>query len=146
MVDRLSDTPHGHLAETYPAVPESISRARKAVSALAARVGADGEALDAVRLAISEAVTNAVLYAYSGATGPIHVRARVTDGGLSVTVADEGEGFRPRLDRKGIGIGLAVIAEAADELAIATRPAGGTELQISFRGLAATAAQAAHAA
>jgi hypothetical protein len=49
---------------------------------------------------------------------------------------------RPRLDRKGIGIGLAVIAEAADEMAIGKRPAGGTEVQMSFevRPAAATAA------
>ena len=143
MVDRLPDAPHGHLAETYPAVPESISKARKAVSTLAAQAGADRRALDAVRLAVSEAVTNAVLYAYDGDTGPVHVRAAVTDRGLSVTVADEGDGVRPRLDRKGIGIGLAVIAEAADEVAIATRPAGGTELQMNFGALTARAANAA---
>ncbi|HLJ02821.1 MAG TPA: ATP-binding protein [Solirubrobacteraceae bacterium] len=135
----MPDTPHGHLAETYPAVPESISRARTAVSALAAQAGAGADALDAVRLATSEAVTNAVLYAYGDDVGPIHISATVTDRGLSVTVADEGDGVRPRLDRKGIGIGLAVIAEAADELAISSRPAGGTELQMSFGGWARAA-------
>lgn len=114
------------------AVPESVPEARNAVVALAARAGVDDEAVEAIRLATSEAVTNAVLYAYDGHSGPIYVSAAACETGMAVTVADEGGGVRPRLDRKGIGFGLALIAQAADELAITKRPGGGTELQMSF--------------
>jgi anti-sigma regulatory factor (Ser/Thr protein kinase) len=113
-------------------VPESIPEARRAVVELAIKAGADTEAVEAIRLATSEAVTNAVLYAYDGPPGPIHLTAAAVNGSIAVTVADEGAGVRPRLDRRGIGIGLALIAQAADELAIAKRPGGGTEIQMSF--------------
>ncbi len=117
---------------TFPAVPESVPRARQAVVDFAAEVGATDAQVDAIRLATSEALTNAVLHAYSGAPGLIYLHAALGRAGLSVTVADDGGGLHPRLDRKGMGIGLALIAEAAAELAILKRPAGGTELQMRF--------------
>lgn len=99
---------------------------------LAARAGASERAIEAIRLAISEAVTNAVRYAYEGVAGPIHLCAAVSERGLTVTVADEGRGVRPHLDRQGLGLGLALIADAADRVAIAKRSGGGTELQMLF--------------
>jgi serine/threonine-protein kinase RsbW len=135
LVDRSSYKTHGHLAETYPAIPESIPEARRAVGDFVARIGADERAVEAVRLATSEAVTNAVRYAYNGGDGPIHLRAAPFNGGVAITVADDGRGVRPRLDRKGLGLGLALIAQAADEVKISRRPGGGTELQITFETL-----------
>lgn len=133
MVDRSLASTASRLAETYPAVPESVAEARDAVVDLATKAGADEQSLDAIRLATSEAVTNAVLYAYhDGHPGPIHLSAAVSGDAVAVTVADEGGGVRPRLDRRGIGLGLAIIAQAANQLAISKRPGGGTELQMSF--------------
>jgi stage II sporulation protein AB (anti-sigma F factor) len=99
---------------------------------LARELGASGEALEAIRLATSEALTNAVLHAYDASPGDFHITAHPGPGTLVVTVADDGAGLRPRLDRRGTGIGLALIAQAADELAISKRPGGGTELRMRF--------------
>jgi stage II sporulation protein AB (anti-sigma F factor) len=118
--------------KSYPAVPESVPEARRAVVGLAAEVGATEEQVDAIRLATSEALTNAVIHAYEGSPGMIHVRAQADDGALSISVSDDGAGLHPRLDRRGMGLGLALIAEAADELAIHKRPTGGTELTMRF--------------
>jgi anti-sigma regulatory factor (Ser/Thr protein kinase) len=120
------------VAESFPAVPESVPRARQAVVGLAAKAGATAEQVDAIRLATSEALTNAVIHAYNGMPGMVHVRAALNRGDLSVTVSDDGAGLHPRLDRRGMGLGLALIAEAAQELAIQKRPAGGTELRMRF--------------
>jgi anti-sigma regulatory factor (Ser/Thr protein kinase) len=120
------------LAESYPAVPDSVPRARQAVIELAIEAGANDEELDAIRLATSEALTNAVVHAYEGAPGQIHVQAKMGAGRLSVTVADDGRGLAPRLDRRGMGLGLALIADAAEELAIVKRPTGGTAVQMRF--------------
>src|SRR5579884_294012 len=128
----MCESEAGSLAESFPAVPESVPRARQAVVKLAVDAGADEEQLDAIRLAISEALTNAVLHAYAGPPGLVHVRVVQDGSGLSVTVADDGAGLRPRLDRRGMGLGLALIAEAAEELAINKRPSGGTELKMRF--------------
>ena len=125
-------TQSGQVAESFPAVPESVPRARRAVTELASDAGADQEQLDAIRLAISEALTNAVLHAYSGSPGLVHVRAVLEAGGLSVVVADDGAGLHARLDRRRMGLGLALIAEMAQEVAIQHRPAGGTELRMRF--------------
>jgi stage II sporulation protein AB (anti-sigma F factor) len=128
-----SASEHGRsVAESYPAVPDSVPRARGAIVRLARELGASGDTLEAIRLATSEALTNAVLHAYDGSPGEVHVAARPGPGTLLVTVADDGAGLRPRLDRHGMGIGLALIAEAARELTIVKRPAGGTELRMHF--------------
>jgi serine/threonine-protein kinase RsbW len=99
---------------------------------MAAAAGADGERLDAVKLAVSEALTNVVRHAYNGDGGLIHVSAEVDAGRLSVLIADDGRGLRPHVDEPGMGFGLALIAEATDELAIAKRPSGGTDLRMEF--------------
>lgn len=125
-------SPVPEVTESYPAEPASVPRARGAVVQLAAAAGADEERVDSIRLAVSEALTNAVLHAYQAAPGLVHVRARAADGCLSVVVADEGSGLRPRIARRGMGLGLALIAEAAQELAILKRPQGGTELRMRF--------------
>lgn len=120
------------VAKTYPAVPESVPLARQAVVRFAAAAGASDDEVEAIRLATSEALTNAVVHAYPGAPGSIYVDAELEPDGLLVRVADDGHGLHPRLDRRGVGIGLALIAEAAAALAIHKRPAGGTELEMRF--------------
>lgn len=132
MVVDKSETDCGELAESFPAVPDSVPRARQAVARLARQAGATEQEIDAIRVATSEALTNAVLHAYDGGPGLVHVSAHLCRSELSVTVADDGSGLRPRLERRGIGLGLAIIAEASEELAIQKRPGGGTELRMRF--------------
>ena len=122
----------GEVAASYPAVPSSVPLARRAVVRLAAAAGATDAELDAIRLATSEALTNAVVHAYEGLPGLIHVSAELDAGGLSVVVADDGRGPAPQVQRRGMGLGLALIAEAADELAISKRPGGGTAVAMRF--------------
>ena len=128
--------------ETYEAAPQSVSRARAALAAFAAAGGASGEQVDGVRLAVSEAVTNAVLHAYRGGPGAIAVTAAVASGELWILVSDDGCGMQPRADRPGLGLGLGIISQVCDHLAIAPRSGGGTELRIGFT-LAAAARDAA---
>jgi anti-sigma regulatory factor (Ser/Thr protein kinase) len=132
VVEQIGGSEGPEVSESYPAVPESVPEARQAVVGLASEVGASDEQVDAIRLATSEAVTNAVVHAYDGIPGLVHVRAEVAQNAIAVSVSDDGAGLRPRLERRGIGLGLALIAAAADEMAIATRPGGGTELRMRF--------------
>ncbi|HEY3945584.1 MAG TPA: ATP-binding protein [Solirubrobacteraceae bacterium] len=121
------------MSETYPAVPESVPRARRAVSAIAAAAGASGEQLDAVRLAVSEAVTNAVKHAYPGRHGPVEVSAAIASEELWLLVADDGCGLRADRPSAGRGLGLALIALLSDGLTITKRSSGGIELHIRFK-------------
>jgi serine/threonine-protein kinase RsbW len=121
------------LSVTYEAEPASVAEARHAVAEFAAAGGANATQIDAVRLAVSEAVTNAVLHAYRGGRGPIHVTAALGGSELSVLVADEGGGMQPEADRPGLGLGLRLISQVCDDMSIVPRSAGGIEVRILFK-------------
>jgi stage II sporulation protein AB (anti-sigma F factor) len=92
-----------------------------------------GERLEDVRLAVSEAVTNSVAYAYEGAPGEVHVIAAVVSGELWIVIADDGMGMRRRPSEiRGLGLGLGLMARVSDALTILARSSGGVEVQMRF--------------
>ena len=109
-----------------PAEPRSVATARHALQRFAADTGVD---VEAVALAVSEAVTNAVRHAYS-ADGEIVVRALVNDV-LRVIVSDRGAGFAPRPRDGGLHLGLALISQVADAVEIAAG-SDGVEIEMRF--------------
>jgi anti-sigma regulatory factor (Ser/Thr protein kinase) len=126
-------SPGSTYTEDFPAIPESVPRAREAVTGFALVAGASGEQLDCIRLAASEAITNAALHAYYDCEGTFQVTASYVPGELWLLIADDGVGLQPGSDRGGLGLGLAVIAQLADEFQINRRSSGGTQLQMRFR-------------
>jgi serine/threonine-protein kinase RsbW len=120
-------------SRSYPAVPESVPELRRDIEALARRHRATPEQLDAIRLAVSEAGSNAVLHAYRDQPGRLEVTAAVSSGELSVLVADEGCGFHVAPRSPGLGWGLALIAHSAADFTLAERSNGGTEARMRFR-------------
>ncbi len=120
--------------DSFPAVPDAVAQARNALSDFAREAGADEAQLEAVRLAASEAVTNAVMHAYDkGQKGTVQVSASYIEDELWLLVADGGNGLRPRANSPGLGLGLALIAQLADEFQILSRGSGGTELRLRFK-------------
>ena len=118
-----------------PAVPSTVTTMRADVAAFAAAAGIADPLLWGVKLAVSEAVTNAVIHAYADAdqAGEVRLVASVDGDRVHVTVSDDGCGMVPRLDSPGLGVGLPFIAHSTDTLDIAHNDAGGTELRMSFR-------------
>jgi serine/threonine-protein kinase RsbW/stage II sporulation protein AB (anti-sigma F factor) len=127
------------LMRTLPAVPSTVTMLRGEVAAFVTAAGLGEPLLSGVKLAVSEAVTNAVMHAYVDASQPGDVRllACVDGDSVYVTVSDDGCGIVPRLDSPGLGVGLPFIANAADTLDIGHSAAGGTELRMSFHVKAA---------
>lgn len=123
---------HESLSASYPAVPSSLAEMRHAVVAVAAEAGASSGQLDAVRLATSEALTNAVVHAYRDRPGDVHLTVAIAGGELWVLVCDDGDGLRPQGPHGGLGLGLTLIAQACDELLIVKRSNGGTEIRMRF--------------
>jgi anti-sigma regulatory factor (Ser/Thr protein kinase) len=124
------------------AEPAAVGRARAAVVAFSER-HALARAAD-VALAVTEAVTNAVVHAYRGdATGQVRVVACARTDGLLVVVRDYGCGMQPNPGSPGAGLGLAVIGALAGEMNI-ERPdqGGGTRVRIRFAPPAETAVAA----
>jgi anti-sigma regulatory factor (Ser/Thr protein kinase) len=88
-----------------------------------------------IRLAISEAVTNAVVHAYSrfARPGSVHVVATVEGNWIELRVRDDGSGFAPRDDSPGLGLGVPLINRLADQVEVRPVPHGdGTELCMRF--------------
>jgi anti-sigma regulatory factor (Ser/Thr protein kinase) len=120
-------------ARRYEADPESVGRARAEVASFASLMGASETLVDGLRLAVSEAVTNAVRHAYPLDPGEIRVCALVGHDALEVVVSDDGCGVRhDGGDDSGLGLGLALICEVSDQMTLAPRSAGGTDVRMRF--------------
>ena len=119
-------------ARSYGAEPASVALARAELASFASGAGAAGVLLDGLRLAVSEAVTNAVRHAYPLGPGEIRVRASARDEVLEVVVSDDGCGVHSDSDAGGLGVGLALISEVSDEMALAPRAEGGTDVRMRF--------------
>jgi anti-sigma regulatory factor (Ser/Thr protein kinase) len=128
----VSATAQNSFNRTYRAVPESVPSARREICALAAQSGASPQKLENIRLTSSEALTNAVLHAYGGQPGALHVTAVVVDGEMWLLIADDGCGLQAEVDSPGLGLGLALIARCSDHFSIGPRGAGGVELRMRF--------------
>ncbi len=116
------------------AAPESVRTARHAVKEYAEAVGADAEA---VAVAVSEAVTNAVLHGFDDRPGgQIVIDARLRRDGLTVLVSDDGGGIHPNPNSPGLGLGLSMLAALADEMGIQASPTGGTRVSMRFSAAA----------
>jgi serine/threonine-protein kinase RsbW len=121
-----------NLSGSYPATPEVIGKLRQELAGFAAAAGLNGEALDDVRLAVSEAVTNVVRHAYSGEPGLVHVTAGLLANELWILIADDGCGFNTPSTDPGLGMGLVLITSVCHEFALAERADGGTEARMRF--------------
>jgi serine/threonine-protein kinase RsbW len=124
-----------HLHESMDAVPAAVPTLRGAIAGFLGDAGIGEPVLTSAKLAVSEAVTNAVMHAYVGAPEPgaVSIDATFEGDSLLVEVSDDGSGMMPRLDSPGLGVGLPLIADTADTLDIDNSPRGGTVLRMSFR-------------
>lgn len=117
---------------TIPGTPLGVRMARQEIAALAADCGMDSAGLADVRLAVTEAATNAVMHAYADGEGELTLTAVVQRGELEIVVGDAGTGFRDRSDSPGLGVGLSIIASVAERLKIVSSPSGGTQIHMAF--------------
>jgi serine/threonine-protein kinase RsbW/stage II sporulation protein AB (anti-sigma F factor) len=119
-----------------PASAESVPRVRESVVDYARDAGVPEARVQDVRLAVSEAVTNAVVHAFRERAEPGTVVVSVTvddDQSIEVRVIDDGDGMAPRDDSPGPGLGLMLIRSLADRVEHRAPPGGsGTELSMRF--------------
>lgn len=110
---------------TLPCQASSVREARLAVADLARGAGMADDRIDDLRLAVSEAATNAIQHGRDR-DGDVSIRASVTRGELRVWITDHGGGMRPHMDSSGLGLGLPIIASLTDHLEIASSEEGTT--------------------
>jgi len=124
-----SETSPLHLG--LPIRPESVAAARHEVQRYAEGHGIDPER---VALAVSEAMTNALVHGSGDQSRDIAVRvaAQLHGDALMVSVTDEGPGVEPHLPRDQLGLGLMLIAATADSVCIEALPGAGTRVVMRF--------------
>jgi anti-sigma regulatory factor (Ser/Thr protein kinase) len=121
------------LVRRLRAQPDQIRVIRAEVRDFALEHGAADP--DAVALAVSEAVTNAVVHAYVDAPEPGEIEViaqRVGDDRLEIFVCDDGRGMLPRHDSPGVGLGLPLVATLAESFEVQARTGGGTQVRMAF--------------
>lgn len=104
---------------------------RREIAAIAVGCGMDADAVADVRLAVTEAATNAVVHAYEKQPGGLNVSADVREGELSIVIVDTGQGVTAGHESAGFGLGLPLIASVATSFDIRSRPSG-TEVRMAF--------------
>jgi len=120
---------------TAPAIPRSVPELRQAVVDFACEHGVPEPGLSNIRLAVSEAVANAVVHAFrDGAEGTVTVSVIMRDPDwVEVQVTDDGSGMAPRDDSPGLGLGLPLIRHLAGQSELRRPPGGaGTEVWMRF--------------
>lgn len=99
--------------------------------AFAREHGARPEVVADVALAVSEAVTNAVKYAYDAeVAGTVELSASVRKPWLEIRIRDAGTGFG-RGSNDGLGLGLSIIARLCADMKI-VQEGDGTEVRMRF--------------
>lgn len=124
----------------FPARPEYLLLARLALTGVAHLADADEGSLADLKLAVTEAASNACRHAYVDRSGDVTLHLTLADDGrLEVVVEDDGPGF----DREAVvdwrpdelgesGMGLAIIRAVADEVEIGPgRNGSGTRLRFT---------------
>lgn len=116
------------------AEPSAVTVLRRRAAEFVSTAGASNEVTQAVALAVSETVTNAVVHAYdANEPGRVRVSCHADGESFIVEVADEGAGIWLRQDSPGLGHGLAMVGAVAHTLNIGPGPDGrGTVVAMSF--------------
>ena len=110
-----------------PADLKRLAEVRRFADAAAADFGLSREDCYSVRLAVTEAVTNAVKHGSSSQEDPVQVRAAEEDGSLAFYVTDRGR-FIPKMsiadELPEQGRGLTFMMQLMDEVEVRPSPDG----------------------
>jgi serine/threonine-protein kinase RsbW len=121
---------------SIPAVSDEVGGLRRAITRYVMTHSVADPPISDMRVAVSEAVTNAVVHAFpSGVPGTVTVLVTVDEVAavLTVVVTDDGTGVRPRADSPGLGLGLPLITTLAKTAKITAGPDGhGTRVHMTF--------------
>ena len=116
------------------AEPAVVAELRRGVAEFARGHGADPDAINDMSLAVSEAVTNAIIHAFVGRErGRVALTAEAGEGCVLVRVLDDGRGMTPHPESPGLGLGLTMMASMTTRCDIREGPGGrGTEVRLAF--------------
>ncbi len=121
-----------HTRLVLPAQAERLRDVREVVRTVAATAGAPIDRIEDMVLAVGEACANVVAHAYDEGGGDMHVLIDRRQDDLVMVVSDSGA---PIVDKRseGAGVGLKLIRELCDSVAIEGPGDAGTVIVMTFR-------------
>ena len=127
---------HAGASIRLPAHDTGVAVVRQFVAGMAQVLHLDDHACEDLKLATTEACTNAVVHAYpNGSTGSMAVTLEPgEDDDLVVIVRDEGRGLpAEHAAGEGDGYGISLIQAVSHDLQLGAHNGGGLELRMRFR-------------
>jgi stage II sporulation protein AB (anti-sigma F factor) len=134
---------HNRVVVELSSLPENVGVARLLVAMVAAQAEFTVAEVDEVKLAVSEAVTNAVVHGYHSASDRVvRLEVSLVDGLLEVVVADQGQGIadvalamQPAVssDPDRMGLGFCFMESHMDTLEVESAPGSGTRVRMTKR-------------
>jgi len=127
------------LTLSVPGKAEYVSTVRLAVSSVAARAGFDIEAIEDIKVAVSEACSNILCHSKIGEEHIYRVACTIHDDRFEITVADDGVGFdaetyevtEPVADCLQVGgLGIYIIQALMDDVKVTSEEGSGTFIQM----------------
>ena len=128
------------LEAVFPAISQNEGLARAVAAAFAAQADPTVEELTEIRTALSEAVSNAVIYGYPQGEGQVRLELSLySDGRFVMVVEDQGVGI-PDVERareplfttgdaqERSGMGFTVMESFTDRLDVVSAPGKGTRI------------------
>jgi len=114
-------------------VPESVALVRSVIRSIGTAARIEQHVLEDTITAVSEACNNVVLHAYPLGSGPLMFSLVVRGRQTEAVVRDRGCGMRrPATNRRGLGMGVAVISALADQAHFKSDVCTGTEVRMTF--------------
>lgn len=134
---------------SFVSKPENVAFARAVVAMFASQLDFTIDEIDEIKVAVSEAVSNAIIHGYEDKPGEVRVEATLSNGRIEVTVNDSGKGIADvawateathtsRPDER-MGLGLVFIREYMDEMRVDSAPNQGTTVHMTKAPRSATA-------
>jgi serine/threonine-protein kinase RsbW len=126
------------LKMNIPGKPEYVGTIRIAIAHAVSRLGYDIEAIDDIKVAVSEACTNIICHAHKNREFTYDVELEIEETKITIIIKDSGMGFG--LDdyvepvpgeSKGSGLGIFIIKALMDEVDIQSELGAGTDIKMT---------------
>ncbi len=125
------------------AIPENVGVARLMAAMVAAQAEFTVAEVDEVKLAVSEAVTNAIVHGYRGDSRQmVRMEAALEDGELTIVVIDHGRGIEDvalamqaavTTDPERMGLGFSFMEAHMDQVEVTSQVGQGTRVSMRKR-------------
>lgn len=130
-----------------PATADFVDIVRLNLYGIASKMGFSYEEIEDMKVAVSEACNNSVLYAYGEENGVVEVIFNFDDSELAITVKDEGESFDRVEQREGVatlhdkdlndvqigGLGFYLMQALMDDVSVTSESGKGTKVVLTKR-------------